>query len=66
MSEFEYQYSGCKGSTVYASLKKVAENFEYEVIEANPANYKLKRLNDGQIDIKTKNEVEKLLILKPA
>jgi len=60
MSEFEYEYGGCRGSTVYEQLKKAAEEMEFEVIEVNASTYKLKR-SDGQVDTKSKNEVERLL-----
>ena len=60
MSEFEYQYGGCRGSTVYSELKKAAEEMEFEVIEVTQVTYKLKR-SDGQVDEKSKSEVDKVL-----
>ena len=66
MDEFEYQYGGCKGTTVYSELKKAAETTEYEITAVGAGTYTLKRLSDNQVDTKPKAEVEKLLNLKLA
>lgn len=61
LDQVEYEFGGCKGTTVYDTMMKAASAFKFEVIDVLPSSYKLKRLPDGQVDVKETEEVHRLL-----
>jgi hypothetical protein len=63
MNEAEEQYQGCKGTTVYNTLIKRAENYRFEVIGVTPGDYTLRRLSDGKENVWSKNQVHSDLVL---
>lgn len=63
MNEAELQYEGCRGTVVYKTMMKRAESWRYEILEVDPAEYKIRRVHDKQIDMKLKSDVHNLLVL---
>ena len=48
---------------IFASLRKLAEDYRFKILEVTPSSYKIKRVNDGKENIWTRQETETSLVL---
>ena len=47
---------------IHTSLRRLAEEYRFEILEVNPQGYKLKRIDDGKENTFSKQETEASLV----